>query len=285
MSLNNNADSVTKVLWLGSTSNESGWVVTRLAYNEANPFSVETFSGMDDLLQRLADSQADRIILAPENRFSYPDDFISQLNAHYPEIPIAICLGDYWLGWKRTGAGHLKTLHHCSIPWYRWHDGWLPWLLGLDANMFGPFPADRFQMQFCEPLNLQSDNDSSITKFILFCADQGIAEAWRASLGNQSANVEVVKEIAQDGSRRWNDDLRSIKLVWDDSRLSTWKGSQFAVEQACVELKMIAARFPNQTIWIYWTYPDWPAWKQLEESGIRFELLAKPQLLNSSRDD
>lgn len=281
MSPNNQADRATKVLWYGSVSNEYGWVVDRIASSKSYRFTIETFSASDEMVRRLADGQADRIVLSLENRYGYPDDLISQLNASYPEIPIALCLGDYWLGWKRTGAGHLKTLHHSSIPWYRWYDGWLPWLLGIDANMFGPFPVDRFQLQFCNPIHTPALGGSSDSKIILICADQGVAEAWKVAMGSESENLEVINETIDDG---WCDKVQDQTqlVIWDDSRLSTWNGCELAINQAIAELKAIAARFPKQLIWICWTHPTWPIWQHLSQSGICFELLAKPQLLNFS---
>ncbi len=280
MSPNDQAECSTKVLWLGSVSNEFGWVIDRIASAKSHSFTIETFSALGEIMWRLADGQADRIILAPENRYCYPDDLISQLNAQYPELPIAVCLGDYWLGWKRTGAGHLKTLHHSSIHWYRWYDGWLPWLLGIDANLFGPFPADRFQLQFCNPIYPMADGSSVDSKVVLFCADHAVAEAWGVALG-QSTNLEVVNGPAADvGCEQFPDGAEFV--LWDDSRLSTWNGSQHALELAMAELKAIAAKFPTQLIWICWTQPSWQAWQQLAGSGLRFELLAKPQLFSFS---
>lgn len=280
MSPNEKARCSTRVLWLGGASSEFGWVVDRIASAQSQPFTIETFSVFNDLMRRLADGQADRIILAPENRYCYPDDLISQLNAQYPELPIAVCLGDYWLGWKRTGAGHLKTLHHSGIPWYRWYDGWLPWLLGIDASQFGPFPIDRFQLQFCNPIHKQVRGSWVDSKIVLFCADQAVADAWEVALG-QSANLEVVNgPTAEVGCEQYLDGAKVV--LWDDSRLSTWGGSQQALEQAIAELKVIASKCSTQLIWICWTQPDWRTWQQLADSGLRFELLAKPQLLSFS---
>jgi hypothetical protein len=135
------------VLWWGATEAEYAWLKERVAAYRSSlttPVKLRTIDEpIEQISQYIEAGNVDRLIVACRNRWDYPQVQLQQLASGFPDVPIALAVGDWWLGWRRTGIGHLQMLPHLSLPWYRWWDGWVYWLEGSLPTMFGPFPLER----------------------------------------------------------------------------------------------------------------------------------------------
>jgi hypothetical protein len=188
---------------------------------------------------RIEDKSIDRIIIACQNRWDYPCWQLQQLAISFPEVPIALAIGDWWMGWRRTGIGHQQILPHISLPWYRWWDGWIQWLDGALPTMFGPFPTERMAVAYQPECS---------------------ARAWE--LASQDNLVESKKPLDS--------------ILWDDSQLETWLGWEKSLILAIEQLVEIQTRNPRAKLWIAWTLPTWELVSRLNQAGLNYELLAKP---------
>lgn len=274
------------LLWCGSTDNEFGWVVHRLRCQLQLQVNISLFAcdiqDSSNYFQCLEQNQVDRIVLALPNRCQYPAQKLQRTAMEFPEIPLALCLGDYWLGWKRTGAGHLQVSHHNSLPWYRWWDGWLPWLLGNVDSMLGPFPSDRLQL--LDELAHQFNQPTHDAHGILFCSDSQIAQAWQVSLEDGSERLSIVSSDVQEWSLSQFEQgpRRPDLVIWDDSRLTTCNGQEAAIQRAEIELRCIRKVLPESKFCLCLTTPLWSDWTRLYLAAGDCDLIAKPHLLSFS---
>lgn len=243
---------VRRVLWWGAAQAEYAWLQQRVASHHTAVTAHIELTTADQPFEQIGkyaqERQCDRIIVVCPNRWDYSAYQLQQVVIDFPEIPVALATGDWWLGWRRTGMGHLQNLSHISLPWYRWWDGWVQWLDGTIPAMFGPFPTDRV---------------------VTLPATQGL-DVIRGleAVGKQAAQVHSVEE------NRW--------VIWDDSQLATWLGWEQSVEQAIEQIGQLQARNPRATLWIAWTMPTWEVVERLNQAGLHFELLAKPYCLSWS---
>ena len=285
------------VLWIGSDSKEYGWLLGRL--RSCPDIAIDCKVGSwSDFQGKTEHKVCHRIVVAAENRCDYPHAQLQELAGSHPEIPVALCLGDYWLGWKRTGAGHLQTLSHSSIPWFRWWDGWRTWLTGQSSWMFGPFPQDRFVLKGQFPPERRNFSGSPLSSFSSFqpTAPERLAhhpprtrvgdtvdglvlyrghearQTLQTMLGanNHFFSGKPVDMIHQ------QPELSPAWIYWDDSRLDSWKGSMNCLDAAIGELSTLASRYPTTPIWLALTQPTWQWTQRIWDAGIQFEVLGKP---------
>lgn len=271
------------VVWWGSTENEYQWLIQRIQDYQPQRSShvqLEIVSGpLESLLEKLHSQTTDRLIVAKQNRWEYPATEIQQLSSEFPEVPIALCLGDYWLGWKRTGAGHLTSLPHLSLPWFRWWDAWIHWLEADDESKFGPFPTDRpgAIFQFPKLLTSEHTQHNSQGEGWIFCNDMALLEAWQFALGDQFRHYRDIglatNETLHDQKPAW--------IVWDDSCMPTWCGAETSLQNAIEQLQSLASAYPRAKLWASWTLPTWSINQRLKNAGVSSELLSKPYLLSS----
>lgn len=269
------------VVWWGSTENEYQWLIQRISAYQPQASSgvqLEIVSGpLESLLEKLNSQTTDRLIIAKQNRWEYSASEMQQLASDFPEVPVALCLGDYWLGWKRTGAAHLTSLPHLSLPWFRWWDAWIHWLEADDESKFGPFPIDRpgAIFQFPKILNQQDDPNSKSLGWI-FCSDMALVEAWKFALGDQFRHYRDISlatnETSHDETPAW--------IVWDDSCMPTWRGAEASLQIATEQLQSLANSYPRAKLWASWTLPTWSIIQRLKNAGVSAELLGKPYLLS-----
>lgn len=271
------------VVWWGSTENEYQWLIQRIQSYQPKANSLvrlEIVSGpLDSLLEKLHGQTTDRLIVAKQNRWEYSANEMQQLASDFPEAPVALCLGDYWLGWKRTGAGHLTSLPHLSLPWFRWWDAWIHWLEADDETKFGPFPIDRPSaiFQFPKILTSKHNEHDSQGQGCIFCSDMALLQAWQFALGDQfRPHCEIVLP-----TNETFDDEKPAWIVWDDSCMPTWCGAEASLQIAIEQLQRLTSAYPNAKLWASWTLPTWPILQRLTDSGITAELLSKPYLLSS----
>jgi hypothetical protein len=200
-----------RVLWWGAQENEYGWLRGRIAeYNSPLTPKIELLTITDSwerLLEILESQQADRLVVAYRNRWDYSHLKMQQLVQRFPEIPVALALGDWWLGWRRTSIGHLQTLPHLSLPWYRWWDGWRQWLEGRLPSMLGPFPSDRVVVDLETDWHAQSQSEWLVWDDSQLATWMG----WEASL---NFAIEQLVELQKENPRS------KLCIAWT---LPTWE--------------------------------------------------------------
>lgn len=285
------------VTWIGPTDGEFSWLVERIQACLAAVGGVLHCHGLQSpdglsLYHRFALTQTDRLIVACRNRWDYPELDMRRLAAERCDVPLALATSDWWLGWNRTGVGHLQTLPHLSLPWYRWWDGWAAWLCGRHAEMYGPFPnlisgirpASQMAVQvLCtlnsgltektESLSCQTDRSAAVPGLVL--ADCSItAQSWVSAVGGVAIRVQDLFSKSQDHQAAALKQLDWI--IWDDSCLCTSRGVQQARQAAIEQLQTVVDRHSSTRLWLGLTQPRWDDIVAYQQAGLKFDLLVKP---------
>ncbi len=320
------SDNSGKLIWIGPADGGLGWLqaMTRRfckdVYTTRRMSRVEQVSGFEELF-RLAGHGTQRVIWTCQNRWDYPLQELSSFIAEFPDVPVGVAVSDWWLGWRRTGIGHLEPLPHVCLPWFRWWDGWFDWLAGNVPSMLGPFPANiPFSTERAtdsvanwfevasekaqtleETLGLprrsrpgvsvpevtqhstQEPEDLSATQILLLGDCQLTLRSWQQLLGRKIRTEMFAGRMECDDSwKRLANSGKPLWILWDDSRLPTVRGAEACIDLAIRELSALAAQFPESRLWVAWSTPVWSDIQRMSDSGLHFELLAKPFLGNFS---
>ena len=264
------------VVWIGPQSNELGWLAECVANTQVCRREVidacqilRVRDRSDANLQELAQIPIDRIIVALDNRWDFSPEVLQKLSQVWPEIPLAIATGDYWLGARRTGIG---TTSHLIMPWFRWWDSWLPWLDGSNARLFGSGSLELPSHRAIRPKPLVQSGH-----VLGRCANA--VEAW----------CTLAKEFTQSVtySQTFNSSLENESfdwVLWDDTELDSCFGPNRAVQQATTQLQRLRQMQPRAIIIAALTLPNWSLWNTLLSAVPTIEdskmppiyLLAKP---------
>lgn len=224
-------------------------------------------------LGQLAEGGIGRVVVACANRWDYPWSQCQQFLREFPEVPLALAMSDWWMGARRTGIGHQRQLPHACLSWFRWWDGWVPWLKASSSSLFGPFPSSiAFQKR-------EYRRDCVQPSFLLVAQGEQAANSWRTVLGDQS-RLYVSNKSCIERSLEFlrPEELQPELILWDDSRLPTCRGPEACFKCATEELSYLQERFPQSRLLVAWTLPRWNVVQGLSEAGVQFELLAKPFL-------
>ena len=251
------------VAWCGPRSDGLGWLSDRCA--AVAPLKI-TESLSIEALDEQCHQHPRRLILSVENRLWYPLEEVQYLQRAWPEVPIAVALGPWFDGSRRTGIGSTPQL---ALPWYRWWDGWYPWLSGSRSGLLDAWPQMRLQV-------VENFAQTSTSGHIL-CNCRQTAAGWMSLLRPQCERVSAFtlddyQEIVASGSSalaphpHW--------LLWDDSCLNT-AGAERNVAVSSSLLSAVRGRFPEAVIIAATCMPRWNDWRQWQDWGAD-ELLSKP---------
>jgi hypothetical protein len=276
---------VQRILWVGDDQREFGWLQSRIAkYRSTSLGNTQLLSWPDlnsipiqGLTNYLTQTRVDRIVVACRNRWDYPQQQLEQLANEFPEIPLAVVMGDWFAGWRRTGAAHLQTLPYLVLAWYRWWDGWRPWLESAAAHMFGPFPQERGCYNFdpmMEHVKLTETTQLLPQTGMILAGCYQIEQAWGASINESRISERLTSGELTPGE--FTDSPRVAWILWDDSRLSTRLEWPASLRAAVVELQQLRIQYPAAQIWTAWTLPTWEIIDCLQLAKLKAELLAKP---------
>lgn len=299
-----------RVVWCGPHTGSLGWLHDRIEHwcregqGSKQVLQFVVADGIEDARQIVLNG-SQRLILACENRWDYQDELLRHLNHEAPDVPLAIALSDWWLGWRRTGIGHFGLMPGLCLPWFRWWDGWVSWLEGSCASMFGPFPgslplsgslnARRAPRTDLEPNNPRS---GSLTvdavqhrpgSAIVIGGCALTVQTWLRRLQTDvSATTKV--EHTTVGNCIFDDHLPDVLdgperpdwILWDDTRLSTSRGYDANLSHAIRELNELTMRYPDSQLWVSWCQPLWAVVRKLQAANLSFELVAKPYFGNLS---
>ena len=256
------------VAWCGSRSDGLGWLSERCAAIESLKFA-ESLSV--EALDELCSQHPRRLILSVENRLCYPLDEVHYLQRVWPEVPFAVAMGSWFDGSRRTGVG---STAHLSMPWFRWWDGWYPWLTGSDSGLLDAWPHMRLQVsESCQP---------SPSFGHVVCNCRQTAAGWMASLSSQGAGAMTFTfgeyctrlaihnpDIATDAN--WaNPDW----VLWDDTCLNSFCGAS-AMAETSEWIARVRQVFPTAAILAAIQSPRCIDWRKWVASGAN-ELIAKP---------
>ena len=229
--------------------------------------TLEVFEALSiEALEVICSQHPQRLILAVENRLSYPTAEIQYLQRSWPEIPWALAVGSWFDGSRRTGIGATSYL---SLPWYRWWDGWRPWLGESNAELLNPWPQ-----LVRTRLNDSLDAAKSPASFgLILCNCRQTAAAWQAGLEYQPDNTRMFT-LSEFRSFVQAASIEPDWILWDDSCLNTFFGVA-CLSDVCGLFVEIRARFPTSVILAATSMPRWSDWQQWMAAGAN-ELIAKP---------
>lgn len=209
-----------RVLWWGAAEAEYAWLKERVSNYRSSVLAQVKLLTIDEPIEQISKyiegGHVDRVIIACRNRWDYPQVQLHQMACGFPDAPIALAVGDWWLGWRRTGIGHLQILPHLSLPWYRWWDGWVHWLEGAVPTMFGPFPFERttigIQSKFASIKSGDQHNDPSSVGWLVW--DDSRLATW---LGWEDSLSQAIAELKEIQTRY---PLAKLWIAWT---LPTWE--------------------------------------------------------------
>ncbi len=251
------------VAWCGPRSDGLGWLSDRCV--AVGTLKVaETLS--TDALDELCTQNPRRLILSVENRLWYPLDEVQYLQRAWPEIPLAVALGSWFDGSRRTGIGSTAQL---CLPWYRWWDGWHPWLSGSNSGLLDAWPHAKFQ----HPGSCSTS--PSFGHVVCNCLQT--AAGWIASFKTQSADATVftLGDYQAMLNETWSTDSAYPDwILWDDSCLNT-AGTEGNAAQVGDLLSAARNKFPNAMVIAATCMPRWHDWQRWQDWGAD-ELLGKP---------
>lgn len=265
------------IAWCGSSSEGLGWLKTRctsldhVATNESL-----SIAALDTICQK----HPRRLILAVENRISYPIDEINHLQRTWPEVPWALAVGTWFDGSRRTGIG---PQNHLCLPWYRWWDAWKPWINGTNAESLNPWPRMTYNVESAAAKAHHTDTPQTTLGtlpgiIISSCKETGAG--WKAALessGHNSARrftVEIlsVQQFRSKLGQATNDPPAWI--LWDDTSSNTFAGAE-GLCHVCLFFESIRKLYPHVLIIAATSMPRWSLWQAWMAAGAD-ELLAKP---------
>jgi len=293
------------LVWWGPAEGGLGWLrqrVRELCHSRSignRDFWQVEFDDSSGLFE-LVELGVHRIVVACECRWDYPQPAIQRLTTMFPDIPVAIAMSDWWLGWRRTGIGHGTAMPLVALPWFRWWDGWVPWFLGTAPGMLGPFPSNiplmtEVVLAHGTDLTLSGSDEKAARWNSHHLKEVGPAmrvlivggclqamQSWQDVLGGKKTTTRLCGfGLSHPSAKSILDAEKPDWVLWDDSRVTTVPGWPAAKEDgrtaaAVEELTCLANRFPESRLLVAWTVPTWNVVRQLQEAGLRFELLAKP---------
>lgn len=208
-----------RVVWIGSCQGGLGWLKQRIDGKvhgqRCSAIAHHSFDIGQQELGLLVERGVDRIILACPDRLSFPNDLVSFLQEHCPDVPFAVACDNWWDGSRRTGLGPVA---HTQWPWYRWWDGWFDWLTGEAAELFAPFPSSVRRTTH----NSNLPKLSQCVGLVVGDCRQS-REAWCAAasqVGSRSLPTSALGfQLQIKSDPGWLADFQWV--LWDDSCLST----------------------------------------------------------------
>lgn len=254
--------------WLGPRTGELGWLFSRMESRVA--FAVVADTQTPDQLSRteldeVFHSPVQRLVLACENRWDLPLRQLDYLRSVWPEVPVALATSGWWEGAERTGAGQASVLR---LPWYRWWDGWLPWLQGDASHWFSASPGvPHLQLAFGD------SGDHRAGRFAngcIVCDHVELAQAWHLAAGSQSTPMTLADMRSLDSAESFG------WILLDDSSLHTVAHRRGDAQWAAW-VREVRRNYPTSRIVCAMNQPEWSVWRGAMEEGAD-ELLGKPLL-------
>lgn len=250
-----------RLLWLGPARAELAWLSGKLGLH----CDVTHTESLDSLADQ---GPAQHIVIGCDSRSSFPNTEIDWIQKQLPEVPLAIALGVWWEGGRRTSQ--IST----SAPLFNWHrlwEHWIPWLGQEQPALLAP----------CQPTYPRSDvgasDQATSTHKIQIVANQN-DNALAIELLSDSLNP-ATKTIRCTAAGLANSKLQDRNwFVWDDS---CWREEQALDRQALPTsflqtLSSVQERNPNARHTLCWNSPDWQLLDCVEKSVPGASFLTKP---------
>ena len=260
------------IAWCGSSSDGLSWLRERCS-SLGNLQSDKSLS--IEALDAICHQHPRRLILAVDNRLSFPVAEIHYLQRTWPEIPWALAVGSWFDGSRRTGIGAGSQL---SLPWYRWWDGWKPWLSGSQSELLNPWPRMVPTSDLITAHRQHAASSNSTGIIISNCTQSG--EAWKAAFEGNSANSNQPATVQSLTLSQFQSQLGHATtpapnwILWDDSSLNTFAGLE-CMSDVCALFSSIRKHYPNVLLIAATSMPRWSEWQEWMASGAN-ELLVKP---------
>jgi hypothetical protein len=252
------------IAWCGSRAEGLGWLSDRCGSIEELEFS-ETLS--IEAVDAICNQHPRRLILSVESRLSYPSAEIRHLQRSWPEVPWALAVGSWFDGSRRTGIGSTR---HLTLPWYRWWDGWRPWVGGMNAELLNPWPQTALIRS--RDISISGLMSKSTGVILSNCAQT--AEGWQAGIERDpdSTHLFTVSEFRFSFTQATG--IEPDWILWDDTCLDTFVGPD-CLSKVCDLIAAIRERYSDAVILTATSMPRWTDWQQWMLAGAN-ELIAKP---------
>ncbi len=256
------------VAWYGPGQRELGWLRTRIdAVADIISLDNETTEELAspqkriDALDALCRQHPQRLILTTLSRLHYPLAEIQHAIAYWPEIPIALAMGAWYDGARRTGFGQTS---YPQWAWHRWWDAWHPWLTESPHGVFDPWPRISDLARAVDSGNLPTDWKGGC----ILCDCNQTATAWKSI--NPAVEVcsssQMCERSATTAELRW--------LLLDDSCLMG-DGAEPVWNKAARLLESARHLNPNCLLIAATSMPRIDDWERLRHFGVT-EFISKP---------
>lgn len=267
-----------RLLWIGKTSSELSWLANQLE-NHCDVTHTDSYHP-----EQFENTHFQRVIIGCDCRVDFPSSEIACIRRKSPEIPIAIALGAWWEGGRRTSQVSVE------VPLFNWHrvwENWIPWVTNQRPEL----------LQFSPSLHPKPDTGPkpgtgfSTTKLsggqLTVVANQR-ANAIAIQLMADTLNVEcnVLRydvaglELAESGNTGW--------FIWDDScwndgclqdnahnnPLHPNTASQF--ELFLTVLGNVRHHLPKANHLLCWNCPQWSLIEKCQNVIPAVQFLTKP---------
>ncbi len=129
-----------QTVWLGARTGGLQWLTAQIASELGGDFSqniniLHPQSFTQTYAEQLSELGVQRLIVGLGSRTDIPLETLGKIVDWAGDIPVAFAVDSWFDGSRRTGWG--ETLFP-QMAWYRWWDGWRPWLRGELTELFGP---------------------------------------------------------------------------------------------------------------------------------------------------
>lgn len=244
--------------WSGQRHEGLHWLWDRLG----SRFNIDTRDrlteeNLDDLCQR----HPQRLVLAVADRLQHPHAQLEYLRRAWPEVPVAIAVGNWHDGARRTGWSGRDAL---QLPWYRWWDGWARWIDPGTPELLQAWP---------KLTSLEHDIAFNVPTGAVFGGCKSTVTSWRSSLLGSNA----LCWFTPTDYRQHTETLAPPAwILWDDSAVHA-VDANVAEQRACQQLAELHKLFPDALLIVATCLPRWDIWERWQTAGAQ-QLLVKPAL-------
>ena len=261
MTPNSDASRAVDLLWIGPTNREFGWLSRELAARCKAMHQAHIHS--DNFR-----TDVQRIVVACENRVSFPDELLATLTKTHADIPIVLAFGEWWEGGRRTSLIQPPAQ---AFNWHQLYEQWLPWLAGSSTRLLeictSIYPATELTTQ---------NNRAENARAMVITSRSDLSQSYKLALENQGHQTSC---YSFSSLVPLDVDLAAQVVVWDDSCLHGpgSHDSDPAYTEAFVRVAASLCELaPDSKHFFCWNTARWSLLKHFHEHLPSLRFLSKP---------